>query len=99
MRHPKCKPPLSLSQAVSAISHPHDALLSLSFWYVDDEPDERLVQGDQRGVHGQGDDGQVEVVEHDGHVVVQTPARVEVEPQRAAADQGHAGDVGQPGAP
>ena len=55
------------------------------------------MQSDQRGVHGEGDDRQVEVVEHDGHVVVQAPVRVEVEPQRAAADQGHGGDVRQPG--
>lgn len=59
-------------------------------------PDERLVQGHQGGVHGDGDHGEVEVVEHDGDVVVQPPAGVEVQAQCAAADHGHGRDVPQP---
>ncbi|TNN66919.1 hypothetical protein EYF80_022836 [Liparis tanakae] len=47
------------------------------------------VQGHtvNRGVYGDGDDGQVEVVEHDGDVVVEAGPRVEVEAEGPTADQ------------
>lgn len=44
-----------------------------------------------------GDDGQVEVVEHDGHVVVEAAAGLEVQAQRPAADQGYGRYIPQPG--
>lgn len=47
-------------------------------------------------MHGDGDHGEVEIVEHDGDVVVQPPAGVEVQAQRAAADHGHGRDIPQP---
>lgn len=46
---------------------------------------------------GDGNDGQVEVVEHDGNVMMQASLRVEVEIEGAAADQRDRDDVGQPG--
>lgn len=54
------------------------------------------MESDQRGMDGDGDDGQVEVVEHDGHVVVEAAAGLEVQAQQPAADQGHGTDVPQP---
>lgn len=47
-------------------------------------------------MHGDRDHGEVEIVKHDGDVVVQPPAGVEVQAQRAAADHGHGGDIPQP---
>lgn len=47
-------------------------------------------------MYGDGDDGQVEVVEHDGDVVVEAPPRVEVQAERSAADQRDSGDLRQP---
>lgn len=38
-------------------------------------------------MYGDGDDGQVEVVEHDGDVVVEASPRVEVEAEGPTADQ------------
>lgn len=38
-------------------------------------------------MYGDRDDGQVEVVEHDGDVVVEAPTRVEVQAERSAADE------------
>lgn len=38
---------------------------------------------------GDGDDGQVEIVEHDRKVVVQAAVRVEMETQSPAADHRH----------
>lgn len=59
-------------------------------------PDQRLVQSHQGGVHRDGHHGQVEIVEHDGNVVVQPSAGVEVQTQRAAADHGDGWDIPQP---
>lgn len=59
-------------------------------------PDQRLVQSHQGGVHRDGDHGEVEVVEHDGNVVVQPSAGVEVQAQSAAADHGDGWHVPQP---
>lgn len=38
----------------------------------------------------------MEVVEHDGDVVVEAPPRVEVQAERSAADQRDGGDLRQP---
>jgi len=48
-------------------------------------------------VYGDGDDGQVEVVEHDGDVVVEAGPRVEVEAEGPTADQRDGRYLRQPG--
>jgi hypothetical protein len=48
-----------------------------------------LVEGDQAGVDGESDGGQVKVIKQHGQVVVQPPGRREVERQRSPR---HAGD-------
>lgn len=42
-------------------------------------PDQWLVQGHQGAMDGHGDDGQVEVVEHDVDVLMDSPLEVKVE--------------------
>jgi len=49
-------------------------------------PDQGLVQGDQRGVDRHGDDGQVEVVEHDVDVLVDAFLKAKVQTENATAD-------------
>lgn len=60
-------------------------------------PDQGLLQGHQGSVDGHRDHRQVEIVEHDGDLVVQASPRVEVQAQHAAADHRHPGHVPQPG--
>ena len=56
-------------------------------------PDEWLMQGHQGCVYGDRDDGQVEVVEHDRYMVVETSPGVEVETQGSTADDWDCHDV------
>lgn len=46
---------------------------------------------------GDGNNGQVEVVEHDGDVMVEASPRVEVEAEGSTADQRDGCDLCQPG--
>lgn len=48
-------------------------------------------------MYGHGDDGQVEIVEHDGDVVVEAFVRVEVQAEGTSADQRDSQDLCQPG--
>lgn len=52
-------------------------------------PDQRLVQCHQGGVNRDGDHRQMEVIEHDGQVMVKAVMWMEVKTQRPAADQRH----------
>ena len=47
-------------------------------------------------MYGDGDDRQVEVVEHDGDMVVETSPRVEVEAEGPTADHRHRRYLCQP---
>lgn len=60
-------------------------------------PDQGLLQSHQRSVDGHRDHRQVEIVEHDGDLVVQASARVEVQAECPAADHGGPCHVPQPG--
>lgn len=59
-------------------------------------PDQGLLQGHQGSVDGHRDHRQVEIVEHDGHLVVQALAGMEVQAERPAADRRGARWVLQP---
>lgn len=61
-----------------------------------DSPDQRLVQRHQGGVNGDGDHRQVEVIKHDGQMMVKAVVWMKVKTQSPAANQRHRGDICQP---
>lgn len=59
-------------------------------------PDQGLLQSHQRSMDGHWDHGQVEVVEHDRDLVVQTPPGMEVQAKCATADHRSPSHISQP---